>query len=237
LWDQAEIRYKERLKQIRGELPSVVKLLANKLCLHDAEVVNLAASESEALILARQQNLLYMLAYRLTAPASIGAARCSPAFSEHAVRWLYDEVDLAGQGAFSHEILLSNGQEIRLLFDDVRIESFEIHPLGTSQKLKLTDSVLAQGQELTKTILKPTGKRSAPNLVAKARELGLAIRDARRPSPSTGQQFAWFSTGTKAGQVTTVTVFGLRSAKRKDGARASRESVAGRPRRKARRNE
>ncbi|HEV3022671.1 MAG TPA: hypothetical protein VGX76_09385 [Pirellulales bacterium] len=141
-WDLAQTRSKARLGQIRQSLPPSVKVLANELCLHDAELVHLAADDAEAFIQARHRNALHILSYRLKDAARIGSPRRSAAFSDAAIRWIYDKVDLRKQGVFSYDILLSNGQEIELVFDDVRIESFEVHPLGTSQKLDSTNRIL-----------------------------------------------------------------------------------------------
>lgn len=222
LWDQAEARYKVRLSQVRRHLPAAAKALADELCLHDADLINLAASPTDALILARQQNTLFVLGYHLTAPASIGAPRQSPVFSEQGVRWLYDEVDMPKRGEFSHDVLLSNGQEIGLVFDEVRVESCEVHPLGTSHKLALTERILEEGQELAQTILMPGGKQSS-GLAAMAKELRGAIRQARKE----GFGSMHLSTGgTRPGKATTVTVYGLReSSSPKAGTRRGQNSA------------
>ena len=213
-WEQALSRYKSRLNRIRKELPDDVRFLADELCLHDAELLQLSKSDTAVLIMARQSNAFFWLEYSLTEPATIDAPRPSSAFSEFAVRWLYDEVDRVGTGRFSHEILLSNGQEIRLVFDSAQVRSGEIHPPGTSQALSLTARIATEGEHLANKILqsKIQGVVEAA-LREQAEKLRMTIQSAEKSASESGSRegFKWPGTTTKPGSLFTVLSFGGKS--------------------------
>jgi hypothetical protein len=135
-WRKAEAKYQARLDKIRSRLPASIRDLADKLCLHDAEILSLGHDTDTASILARAENVLYCLSYALTSKVASTPPRRSPAFSNHAVRWLYDEVDMPAPSKFSHRILLSDGREISLFFAGFAYRAFEVHPLGTRSDLE-----------------------------------------------------------------------------------------------------
>ncbi len=135
-WRKAEAKYEARLDKIRIRLPATVRELADKFCLHDAEILSIGHDGDTASILVRADNVLYCLSYGLTSKLWTTPPRRSPAFSNQAVRWLYDEVDMPAKGKFSHRILLSNGREISLSFSNFDYQAFEVHPMGTLSDLQ-----------------------------------------------------------------------------------------------------
>ena len=62
--------------------------------------------------------------------------RHSKVFAKSQPRWLYDEIDMPRKGTFSHEVLLSDGRTIRIVFDGCSVH--EIHPIGTAARLVAT---------------------------------------------------------------------------------------------------
>jgi hypothetical protein len=130
-WDKAEKRYTARLGRIRSRLPAKVRQLADKLCFHDAELISLGRSTAGAHLLLREGNLLHLLSYRLSQPLVVSKPHRSHAFSPNAVRWLYDEVDLLRSGNYCHGILLSDGRELRIVFDRFNHTEFEAQSLDS----------------------------------------------------------------------------------------------------------
>ena len=140
-WDAAQDRYEKHLKQIRRRLPEKVRVLCDKLCLHDAAYRGLANSPLAplpwqlAIIRVQQADKLYFLLYVLLVEPEIKRPVVSKIFSKEQPRWLYDEVDLGKSGAFCHEILISNGLVLRLVFE--QFDFFEITMKERSKEPKL----------------------------------------------------------------------------------------------------
>ncbi|MCE9554403.1 MAG: hypothetical protein K8T91_13630 [Planctomycetes bacterium] len=135
-WTQAESNYEQSLSKIRAKLPATVRTLADKLCLHDAQIINLHASHEACAIWVRLENVFIVLQYHLlqdivvTLPADM---KVSPA---PWVRWLYDEIDMPKSGQFTHDILLSDGREMRIVFDSAELAVFEAHPLSETEQVE-----------------------------------------------------------------------------------------------------
>jgi hypothetical protein len=147
-WDKAEVAYRERLAQIRPQLPSQV-LKLSELCLHDALVVArgeqtqssgtyrlLEGSASFPLpfwsavaivsvtLGAEVVSLIYCLSDHVTQQDAPEGWRLSKLQEQ----WLYDEVDLLSDpnGPFVHRILLSTGVTLEIPFVSVIIHQFTI---------------------------------------------------------------------------------------------------------------
>ncbi len=140
-WDAAQDRYEKHLKRIRRRLPEKVRVLSNKLCLHDAEYQGFANSPLAplpwqlAIVRVQQADKVYFLLYVLTEDPEIKRPVVSKVFSKEQPRWLYDEVDLEESGDFCHEILISNGLVLRLVFQ--QFDFFEIAMKEQSKAPKL----------------------------------------------------------------------------------------------------
>ena len=221
-WHKAEAKYKARLDKIRDSVPATIRDLADKFCLHDADVMAIGLDTQTVSIMLRLGNNLYWLTYGLTSKVVPTSPRLASAFSSNSVRWLYDEVDMPTAGVFSHEILLSDGQEIRLFFDKFDYRVVEVHPVGTRSDLerilRLADAVEASNESLGAFQLKLT-KAEAQNAIAAAKRV--KERPESRgisswPPSATNQQFIFWSAipGTLGGrQVLGKTKAKKRSAK------------------------
>src|SRR5947208_16889239 len=109
--------------------------------LHDANVFTPAVltgsvpwKPPEVVIVAQQVNTLIpeflntlaILHYSITADPIVAVPLQAEAFHGSNPIWLYDEVDVVEPGVFSHEILVSDGRVIKLLFRDF---NYHIAPL------------------------------------------------------------------------------------------------------------
>lgn len=122
-WQEAERRYRLRLDAVRDSLPSDLARLLETYSLHDAEVSLLADGEAGFFVQVRPESPprdLVLLVYRTTAEPAIDRQALPPDLCSTDIRWMADEVGPGGgPDEFSHEILLSNGWTVRLLFSDV----------------------------------------------------------------------------------------------------------------------
>ena len=148
-WDRAETAYKERLAQIREQMPSqVVKL--SELCLHDALVVarieqaepagGFGASNGPhllppafvwtavAIVSVMLGEEVISLIYALSDHTTSREAPEGWRFSKLQEQWLYDEVDLMNdhRGPFVHRILFSTGISLEIPFVSVIIHRFTV---------------------------------------------------------------------------------------------------------------
>ena len=153
-WDRAETAYKERLAQIREQMPSqVVKL--SELCLHDALVVaRIEQAEPAGGFGASNGTHLLPPAFVWTAVAIVSVTLGEEvisliyALSDHITtrevpegwrfsklqeQWLYDEVDLMNdhRGPFVHRILFSTGISLEIPFVSVIIHRFTVPAVRT----------------------------------------------------------------------------------------------------------
>lgn len=121
-WEQAISDYRSHLQQIRGKLHGDVRELAENICLHDATYLGytktpVPKSAGETAMVALQQNdKVVLLFYVLTDEPSLSQAHPGAVFRHDDVRWLYDELDVADNGVFTHEILFSNGRILSIRF-------------------------------------------------------------------------------------------------------------------------
>jgi hypothetical protein len=112
-------------EQIKEQLPPKLVEFTNTVCLHDAEWMGLNVSLSSngshgpvAVINIRQNDDVLSLIYDLYEEPQLSAPIQAKMFSagDEQLICLYDEVDLLNDVKFSHEILLSNGKIVRLVF-------------------------------------------------------------------------------------------------------------------------
>lgn len=156
-WKKAEVRYEARLQRIRGSLPAVVRELADKLCLHDAEVMAIGETRGRASIVAKQRDKLYWLSYGLTSKVESKGPRRSTTFFGGPAYWLYDEVDMPAADHFVHRILLRDGREITLKFDSFEYRVLQVRGEETHGALAEVPA-RSNGHEFDR--LRPTVKRS-----------------------------------------------------------------------------
>jgi hypothetical protein len=137
-WRQAIHRYQKHYQKIAALLPEHMRKFHDEQCLHDADVFGPAMLSSHSLrkplqdvvIIARQvntlipefKNTLAILQYTITEQPTIEMPVASDCFTDIQPIWLYDELDVGESEVFSHEILLSTGQVIKIVF-----KNFEYH--------------------------------------------------------------------------------------------------------------
>jgi hypothetical protein len=137
-WERAVARYQNHLQRIAGALPAGLRRLIESVYLHDARVLDIwqrAASRCTITLQPESDRAhLVVLSYSLSEPPSIQHGVLPADACSQPVAWLYDELSLIGAArngrsrknkasasAFVHDILLSNGWEIRLRFRDVTV--------------------------------------------------------------------------------------------------------------------
>ncbi|MGI8980203.1 MAG: hypothetical protein ACR2FY_13340 [Pirellulaceae bacterium] len=147
-WDNAQEKYQQRLAAIRKRLPAALTELAEQVCLHDAEVLNLLSGDKEAFLWVRKRNLLYVLRYQNLRGVQVSSPLHARCFSANLVRWLYDEVDVSGR-LFVHRILLSSGSTMLLTFGDFQMSQLEVHPVGTQERLQSLAQDSSRGSKRT----------------------------------------------------------------------------------------
>jgi hypothetical protein len=126
-WEQAIAGYRQHLQQIRGRLPGGLRRLVETVYLHDARVVDMVLATRGRFIITLQPESLpshrVVLSYSLLEPPTIDWDALPESARSEPLEWLYDELDVE-QGepaAFRHDILLSNGSEVRLRFHTVSV--------------------------------------------------------------------------------------------------------------------
>lgn len=109
--------------QIKDRLPPKLAEFIDTVCLHDAEWMGLNVSPGfngtqspVAVINVRQGDKIFSLIYDLYEEPQWSPPIPSHIFSEEQLTCLYDEVDLVDDVTFTHEILVSNGRILRLVF-------------------------------------------------------------------------------------------------------------------------
>jgi hypothetical protein len=130
-WEQAIAGYRDQLQRIRKELPRSLARLVESVYLHDARVLTMHQSDQDFFItlqpIAPPAHLI-VLGYSLVEEPMIEQNVLPPERCREPIEWLYDELDLdrpegprglpasTGKPTFRHDILLSNGWEVRLRF-------------------------------------------------------------------------------------------------------------------------
>jgi hypothetical protein len=140
-WERRIKRYRRHYKKIEAQLPPMLRKFDVEQCLHDADVfapallpANAPWNGPELVIVAQQINTVFpeyvntlaILQYDITAPPVVEVPVESPVFYKEQPIWLYEEVDVVEPGVFSHEILISDGRVIKVLFRNFK---YHIAPL------------------------------------------------------------------------------------------------------------
>jgi hypothetical protein len=124
-WERAVGEYQEQLRQIGPELPPGLRQLTGAVYLHDARVLDMWwGGRSQFTITLHPESdpsRLVVLSYSLSAPPEVKGGVLPESILSQPVAWLYDELDHAGD-RFTHDILLSDGREIRLHFRTVTVK-------------------------------------------------------------------------------------------------------------------
>jgi hypothetical protein len=133
-WERAIALYKEQLRRIQHHLPASLQRMLESVYLHDAKVLDMWQGQVSRFTITLQPEStpeqLVVLAYSLTEPPLIERTVLPDALCSDAITWLYDELDVEKgkkqqttdrRPAIVHDILLSNGWEIRLRFRDVAV--------------------------------------------------------------------------------------------------------------------
>jgi hypothetical protein len=130
-WEEALVAYRDHLKRIRKKLPRSLGQLVESVYLHDARVLTMSQSNQDFFITLQPLSLpthLIVLSYSLVEEPVIEQNVLPPQRCREPIEWLYDELDLdrlegprglpdpAGKPTIRHDILLSNGWEVRLRF-------------------------------------------------------------------------------------------------------------------------
>jgi hypothetical protein len=69
---------------------------------------------------------MVVLTYRLLQPPRVERSDLPEALRGEPLAWLYDEFDLAGPGGFSHEIFVSDGCLIKLVFSEMKVSRLDL---------------------------------------------------------------------------------------------------------------
>lgn len=157
-WEAAVQSYRNHLADLRGQMPSQVKKLA-ELCLHDAEILACEQTTEPffqffplfrfeplpywsgfVMLSVRQGDEIVSLFYVLWDQLHEHRLTESWPFSKLNAHWLYDELDIAPDypGMFLHRILLSDGTIMEIPFVSVLIHGFTLHKMGQSDSSRKT---------------------------------------------------------------------------------------------------
>ncbi len=126
LWEEANERYEQRLREIEPELPEHVRQF-NHLLLHDARVFSIARRDDQLIFVMRKDippRDIAIITYFLTDEPYVDQAALPGKECSTVMEYLYDKFDLVHEGdtkLYTLAILFSNGWEMRLRFRDVRI--------------------------------------------------------------------------------------------------------------------
>jgi hypothetical protein len=124
-WEKAIAGYQVQLKQIRTSLPSSLRGLIETVYLHDARVLTMHRSDDDFFIILQPLTTpahLIVLGYSLVEDPTIKQNVLPRERCREPIEWLYDELELdrpeksRGKPTIRHNILLSNGWEVRLRF-------------------------------------------------------------------------------------------------------------------------
>lgn len=133
-WEQAVADYRQHFEHVRAYLPEGATELATGYSLHDREVLGLHATPRALQLVVYKKELpgeLLLLSYLLEAPPQVRKGVLDwNILGAGTHLWLYDEFDMLFQNPSSarHQILLSCGWELEILFKDLILTKFE--PVG-----------------------------------------------------------------------------------------------------------
>jgi hypothetical protein len=136
-WERAIKGYKDRLRKIRSDLPAALRQMVESIYLHDARVLDMWHGQRSRFTITlhpeSDPSRLVVLVYSLKEPPTIDQDALPTEARSTPVAWLYDELDVERPNShrtkpldrrpllYTHNILLSNGWEVRLRFRQVTI--------------------------------------------------------------------------------------------------------------------
>ena len=124
-WDRRMEQYEAELNRRMPQFSDSVKYYLNNVRLHDALLLSMGLAGATLTITCAQDppdTRLATLTYTLAEPPQFLREVAEPAFWSVQPEFMYDEVGLdEASGAFTHDILLGNGWELRLKFQDLEI--------------------------------------------------------------------------------------------------------------------
>jgi hypothetical protein len=132
-WESAITAYRQHLSSIRRSLSRSLRDLIESVYLHDAAVVGMWGEDDSqftiTLLPESDPSRLVVLTDALVESPQINRSALPEQVHSEPVAWLYDELDVepaGGNGSpkgkiFTHNILLSNGWELRLRARTVKV--------------------------------------------------------------------------------------------------------------------
>jgi hypothetical protein len=129
-WERAVEGYQAQLQRVVGEFPPGLRRVLETISLHDARVLDMWLGDRKQFSITlhpeSDPSRLVVFGYALVEPPRVEQDVLPESVRSEPVTWLYDELDFGGetrQGkpAFTHDILLSDGREIRLHFRSVTV--------------------------------------------------------------------------------------------------------------------
>jgi hypothetical protein len=136
-WEDAIADYRKQFQRIRKQLPRGLRTLVESVYLHDARVLTMHSLEQDFFVTLQPPSTpehLVVLSYSLVEEPIVEQQVLPPERCREPIEWLYDELDLdrpegprglparEGKPTFRHDILLSNGWEVRLHFRSARVK-------------------------------------------------------------------------------------------------------------------
>jgi hypothetical protein len=136
-WEKALSDYRAHLQRIRKELPRSLRNLVESVYLHDARVLTMHQIEQEFFITLQPPSdpeRLVVVGYSLVEEPRVEQDALPAERCREPIEWLYDELDLdrpegprglpapPGKPTLRHNILLSNGWEVKLRFRTVWVK-------------------------------------------------------------------------------------------------------------------
>jgi hypothetical protein len=132
-WGMNIASYRERLQAIRHLLPRSVRGLLSRYSLHDARLLTVGFGKKQPIVTLQvrlegstaEPGPVLEMKYRV-GPGGLSITRHEPFSSGPGLGWiLYSEFDVAEGGSFVHSLLLSNGVELTIRFQSLRIQALE----------------------------------------------------------------------------------------------------------------
>ena len=124
-WDRRVNSYEAELDRLMPALPESVKQFVTKINLHDANIRSMGLADSKltlTIALEPPSTRMVTLTYTLTEPPKILRETYDAGFCTPYAEWVYDEIGREDMsGSLTHQILLSNGWEVRLKFRALEI--------------------------------------------------------------------------------------------------------------------
>jgi hypothetical protein len=134
-WEAATAKYQKHFRSIERQLPKRLRGLLRRYSLHDA-TVSFAGVADEVIDLTLKLDTppreTVFLRYRLVSDVQMVAHVVPGHDTTQVLSWLYDEIDIAGEGVFpiiEQRILFSTGLELTIQFQDLSYSTARTLPL------------------------------------------------------------------------------------------------------------